>query len=183
MCAGKPVIINTQSLTTVQQTTESHLSRRYRKIALQVEMFDFVSTGINPCGANNERCTHLCLLSPRAPYFTCLCPHDAVNCSDQPREVMTTTTTNSPTTTTTATTTTNSPTTTTTTTSTTTTTDSPTSTTTASTTDDPVTSEKYILYCKENLVSHVLSQYLDNGISINALITPNQTTLSTLIII
>ena len=30
--------------------------------------------GKNPCEANNGGCSHLCLLSPNPPGFTCACP-------------------------------------------------------------------------------------------------------------
>ena len=28
----------------------------------------------NPCGSNNGGCSHLCLMSPTAPYYQCACP-------------------------------------------------------------------------------------------------------------
>ena len=28
----------------------------------------------NPCGSNNGDCSHLCLMSPTAPYYQCACP-------------------------------------------------------------------------------------------------------------
>ena len=29
---------------------------------------------VNPCGSNNGGCSHLCLMSPTAPYYRCACP-------------------------------------------------------------------------------------------------------------
>ncbi|ELU01251.1 hypothetical protein CAPTEDRAFT_42452, partial [Capitella teleta] len=31
-------------------------------------------SGVNPCGAMNGGCSHLCLMSPYQPYYTCACP-------------------------------------------------------------------------------------------------------------
>jgi len=28
----------------------------------------------NPCGSGNGGCSHLCLISPHAPYYQCACP-------------------------------------------------------------------------------------------------------------
>jgi len=33
-----------------------------------------VVVAANPCGADNGRCSHLCLMSPSAPYYQCACP-------------------------------------------------------------------------------------------------------------
>ncbi|KAK7490751.1 hypothetical protein BaRGS_00017980, partial [Batillaria attramentaria] len=31
-------------------------------------------SGVNPCGDSNGGCSHLCLMSPRRPFYTCACP-------------------------------------------------------------------------------------------------------------
>ena len=37
-------------------------------------LFFSFSPGVNPCGSNNGGCSHLCLMSPRKPYYVCACP-------------------------------------------------------------------------------------------------------------
>ncbi|XP_050407937.1 low-density lipoprotein receptor-related protein 6 [Patella vulgata] len=40
-------------------------------------------TGKNPCGNNNGGCSHLCLMSPIKPFYTCACPTGVLLKSDK----------------------------------------------------------------------------------------------------
>ncbi|XP_039253082.2 low-density lipoprotein receptor-related protein 6-like isoform X1 [Styela clava] len=50
--------------------------------------------GRNPCGKNNGGCSHLCLISPKHPYYTCACPtgvklqSDGKTCNDGPESIL-----------------------------------------------------------------------------------------------
>jgi low density lipoprotein receptor-related protein 5/6 len=47
----------------------------------------------NPCKPNNGNCSHLCLLSPKSPGYSCACPTgvklvDNYNCAKGPQELL-----------------------------------------------------------------------------------------------
>jgi len=42
------------------------------KFTINLDLVDVEAR--NPCGSNNGGCSHLCLLSPTAPYYHCACP-------------------------------------------------------------------------------------------------------------
>ena len=44
----------------------------------------FIFPGVDTCGPDNGGCSHLCLLSPSEPFYTCHCPQDAEDCSVVP---------------------------------------------------------------------------------------------------
>ncbi|XP_014786530.1 low-density lipoprotein receptor-related protein 6 [Octopus bimaculoides] len=49
---------------------------------------------INPCGHNNGGCSHLCLMSPQAPFYSCACPtgirihENGQTCPGSPKEIL-----------------------------------------------------------------------------------------------
>ncbi|GFR86359.1 low-density lipoprotein receptor-related protein 6 [Elysia marginata] len=50
------------------------MEKIYAPMVLQVYSPARQPRGTNMCGDNNGGCSHLCLLSPVSPYFTCACP-------------------------------------------------------------------------------------------------------------
>lgn len=48
----------------------------------------------NPCGNNNGGCSHLCLMSPQPPFFSCACPtgvrlhENGHTCASSPKEIL-----------------------------------------------------------------------------------------------
>ncbi|XP_070568538.1 low-density lipoprotein receptor-related protein 6-like isoform X1 [Ptychodera flava] len=51
-------------------------------------------TGVSPCGTNNGGCSHLCLMSPTPPGYSCACPtgvrllKDGATCADGSKEIL-----------------------------------------------------------------------------------------------
>ncbi|XP_064603510.1 low-density lipoprotein receptor-related protein 6-like isoform X2 [Liolophura sinensis] len=50
--------------------------------------------GVNPCSKSNGNCSHLCLMSPRPPYYACACPtgvpllSDKRTCASGPEKIL-----------------------------------------------------------------------------------------------